>query len=500
MRNIFRNGLIITIVILFLGASIFPIISGINLNNNILKNDNGIVSQPLPHWREGGTPYNPNQSLLPFSIHNTNFKDAPMSGLIESPPEYDPTHGVIFWYSSSSWSTVVRDLVVELTEENQYDEIAYVVVTSTSQMNNAITQFSSAGANMSKVEFIIEPGNSIWIRDYGPHFIWQDGTLGIVDSHYYPSRPLDNFNPTILGDDHFFISTYDMGLYYSGGNFQPGPNRSGFVTSLINSDNPTSGGFNQSFIAELYQQYQGIDSLHIMPQLPSSVDGTGHIDMWMYLIDEDSVIISEFIPGSNPTAIQITNNAVVYMENLGFTVHRTPAWNVGYTHYTYTNGFRVNDRIFIPYYGSGNPAYLDEDAAALASFQASAGPEVEIIPIDCYSIIPAAGAIHCIVMQVPRYIDQEPSAHVIWPNGGELLVSGTTQTISWAATDTYNTNIPQIELYYSTDGGNTYNYIDTTINRGSYEWTVPFISTNQATVGAKRKNLPVSLKSIISAQ
>ena len=42
------------------------------------------------------------------------------------------------------------------------------------------------------------------------------------------------------------------------------------------------------------------------------------------------------------------------MESLGFTVHRPPAWNVGVTHYTYANAFRVNDRIFMPNYGPGN--------------------------------------------------------------------------------------------------------------------------------------------------
>ena len=51
--------------------------------------------------------------------------------------------------------------------------------------------------------------------------------------------------------------------------------------------------------------------------------------MWLYLVDEDSVIISEFKPGSNATAISITNNAVPYMQALGFQVHRTPAWNSG---------------------------------------------------------------------------------------------------------------------------------------------------------------------------
>ena len=435
----------------------------------------------LPRWREGGTPYDHNQPLQPYAIQVGREKDHP-SGLIESPSEYDPVRGVIFWYANSQWPDVVTDLVVTLTESPVHDEIAYVVVTSSYQQTQATNAFVAGGADMSKVQFIIEPGNAIWIRDYGPHFIWHEGALAIVDSQYYPTRPLDNFIPTLLGDDHFLMPTYDMGLYYSGGNFMPGPDRSAFVASLITLDNPPSAGFDEAFIAELYSQYQGIDTLHIMPQLPSSVDGTGHIDMWMYIVDQDSVMISQFQPGSNPTAMQITDDAVRYMADLGFTVHRPPAWNVGTTHYTYTNGFRVNDRIFISTYGEGNPAYLDEDADALAAWQAAAGPAVEIVPINCYGIIWAAGAIHCIVMQVPRYTDPVPSAHVISPAGGELLVGGTTHTITWAATDTDNATIPQIDLYYSINDGDTYEYIATTTDTGAHDWAVPEVSTAVARV------------------
>jgi agmatine deiminase len=448
----------------------------------------GVSTPPLPRWREGGTPYNPEQSLYPHAISAPRPKDAPTAGLMEAPPEYAPVRGVLFWYQTGHWTSVVRDLVVALTADPAHDEIAYVVVTSTYQMNSAISDFTAGGADISKVQFFIEPGNSVWIRDYGPHFAWQNGALLIVDSHYYPSRSLDNFIPTLLGDDHFIMPTYDMGLYYSGGNFLPGSRRSGFVSSLVNLDNPASEGFDSVFIAQLYQTYQGIDSLHVMPQLPFSVDGTGHIDMWMYLVDSNTVIISEFKEGSDPTAIQITENAVPYMEALGFEVYRTPAWNAahpdnGYmTHWTYTNAFRVNDRIFISTFGETHTDYADEDADALAAFQAAAGPEVDIVQINSYPIIWAAGAIHCIVMQVPRYTEGEPAVHVVWPDGGELLMGGTTQTILWVATDTDNDSIPQIDLYCSVDSGDTYEFIATTTNTGSYEWTVPYAVTEKAKI------------------
>lgn len=449
----------------------------------------------LTRVREGGTPYDPNQKLVPYAIElagghaagDGGAADAPSAALIESPPEYAPVQGVLFQYGNS-WNSVVTALVSSLTGSAAYDEIAYVVVANQTTANSATSAFIAAGANMSKVVFIIQPNNSIWMRDYGPHFIFENGTLAVVDSHYYPSRPLDNFIPTLVGDGTLGVPTYDQGLYYSGGNFQAGPNRSGFCTALVTLDNPTSGGHTEALIRELHGTFQGIDTLHIMPQLPFSVDGTGHIDMWMYLVDQDTVIISEFIAGSNATALSVTNNAVPYMQALGFEVFRPQAWNVGATHYTYANAFRVNNRIFIPCYGTalapgGNAAYNTRDADALSKWQAAAGPGVTIVPIQCSSIISASGAIHCIVKQVPRRTNALPAAHVVSPAGGELWLVGSTQAIRWNATDTNNAPLASVDLAYSLDGGASWTPIASAIpDTGSFNWTVPAGATDGALV------------------
>jgi agmatine/peptidylarginine deiminase len=473
---------------LFIISSFQPSAAQTSDETNTFNSYKSSVPGQLPRWREGGTPYNDKQSLYPIAVPGTTLKDMPSTGLIESPPEYSASRGVLFSYFSNGWPEVVRDLVVALTSDPAHDDIAYVVVANSSQMSSATTTFTNAGADMSKVEFIIEPMDAVWIRDYGPHFIWQDSAIGIVNSQYYPTRSLDNFTPALLGEDDFLMPTYDMGLYYSGGNFQPGPRRNGFMTSIVNLDNSTSAGFDANLIAELCQTYQGIDTLHVMPQLPFSVDGTGHIDMWMYIVNDTTVIISEFLPGSNATAISVTNNAVPYMEALGFTVYRTPAWNAahpdyGYnTHWTYTNALRVNDRIFISTYGETYLAYADEDAQALAVWEAAAAPEVEIIQINSYPIIWAAGAIHCITMQVPRLDQPQPAVHVILPAGGELFVSGTTETIEWGATDSNNADLDMIVLYYTDDDGQSYELIDTTSDTGLYEWTVPDLFTEEARI------------------
>ncbi len=439
---------------------------------------------PLPRWREGGTPPVPaDQPLQPYAV--VAAEQAPTAGVVASPPEYAPSAGVLFRYSTGAWPEVVSECVMQLTRDTNLDEIAWVVVSGASQQSAATADFVAAGADMSKVQFMIMPSNSIWLRDYGPHFIWQSGPQAIVDSHYYPTRPLDNFIPTLVADDALRIPSYDIGLYYSGGNFQPAADGSGYITTLIHQDNP---GFGDAFIGELYQTYQGIDTLHIMPRLPSSVDATGHIDMWFYLVDEDTVIISEFLPGSNPTAIQITENATVYMEGLGYEVFRVPDHN-GYhpydpqCHYTYTNAFRVNDRIFIPSYGQGNATHLARDAEAKATWEAAA-PGVKIIPIDSYDIIWAAGAIHCIVMQVPQFEDAVPAAHVVAPDGDELLVTDTVYDLAWTASD--DVDVTTVDLSYSIDGGVTFPYTIASdeANDGHFDWTVPGTVTGEAVVRA----------------
>ena len=439
----------------------------------------------LTRVREGGTPFDPNQRMTPYAVDlagargarpGAGLLTAPDATVVSSPPEYAPTRGVLFQYGNS-WNSVVTACVANLTGSSAYDEIAYVVVANQTTANSAASAFSAAGANLSKVVFIIQPSNSIWLRDYGPHFIFENGTLAVVDSHYYPTRPQDNFIPTLVGDGTFGVPTYDQGLYYSGGNFQPGPNRSGFCTALVNLDNPSAEGFSEALIREVHDAFQGIDTLHIMPQLPFSVDGTGHIDMWMYLVDEDTVVISEFIPGSNATALSVTNNAVPYMQALGFQVFRPQAWNVGSTHYTYANAFRVNNRIFIPVYGTavvagGNSAYNDEDADAIAKWQAAAGPGVTIVPIQCSSIIGASGAIHCIVKQVPRYANALPAAHVSAPSGGVVL-AGSVQEIRWNASDTNNAALASVDLAYSRDGVSWTNIATGIPDSGTYSWNVP---------------------------
>jgi len=67
--------------------------------------------------------------------------------------------------------------------------------------------------------------------------------------------------------------------------------------------------------------------------------------------------------------------------------------------------------------------------------------------------------------------NQAPSVTVTAPNGGEVWLIGTTQSITWTAGD--NTGVANVDLDYSTDGGATYPHVIATgiANSGSYAAT-----------------------------
>jgi photosystem II stability/assembly factor-like uncharacterized protein len=71
-------------------------------------------------------------------------------------------------------------------------------------------------------------------------------------------------------------------------------------------------------------------------------------------------------------------------------------------------------------------------------------------------------------------INDSSSLLLTYPNGGEMFNTQSYQTIKWSAT-----NIPFVKLYYSINGGLSYNYINAVLNDSAYVWQVPtFVSNN----------------------
>jgi len=408
-------------------------------------------------------------------------------GTIRCVAEYDRMEGIMFAYEGgSSWTNIINQMVRDITTIGNAK--AYVYVDSTSERNSATSSISSFGADMSKVEFIVKSTDSIWMRDYGPRYIYKgvhaDGTGGvraIVDHTYNRPRPNDNNVPADFANrqnqDRHLIP-----LVHGGGNFHlesgtTSPLGYGHATRLINNENP---GLSESQIIQHWRDYQNLETTLYTPY-PTSVDSTQHIDMWMIMIDDNTVMISEWVNEPTASWAITSNNAAASFVSRGFNVIRVPAVRSGGTHYTFTNAVICNDLVLIPTYTNGTASQFNDDA--LAAWQAAC-PDKTISQINCQALVTAAGVMHCIVMHVPENFNGEsPTVYTTSYNTPTTVDPGDLELLTWMVDD--DIGATTVDILLSTDGGASF---PTTIasglsaSTGGYAWSVPDIGTNDGRI------------------
>ncbi|MGJ8636529.1 MAG: agmatine deiminase family protein [Phycisphaerales bacterium] len=416
-------------------------------------------------------------------IQAVQSRGAAPAGLVRTPGEYEAAEGIIMaWEGSSSWKNILAQMTREITTTGNAK--AFIFVDTASELSSASSQVAAQGADMSRVQFEIKTTDTIWARDYGPRYIFlgsqPDGTGGvraIVDHTYNRPRPNDNSLPSYWAserDEPYFL----IPLVHGGGNYHletGSPAGIGHATRLINNENP---GLSQSEIVQLWQEYQNLDTMLYDPY-PTFVDSTQHIDMWMIVLDDDKVMISEWV--NEPTASwSITsNNAAADFANRGFEVFRVPAVRSGGTHYTFTNAVICNDLVLVPLYTNGTASQFNDDA--LAVWQA-AYPGKTIVQINCQSLVTSAGVMHCIVKHVPAPANGDaPGVYMTSQNDGPTIDPGDLVQTTWLF-DSLD-GVTDADLLLSTDGGSSFPTVlsagfDATA--GLVEWNAPDVGTTDA--------------------
>ena len=393
----------------------------------------------------------------------------PPTGPIHCVAEYEPMEGLLIAWEG--WTTILNQIGANVTTTGDAD--LYVVVDSSYEQDTAYSSLAGAGTDMDRVRFVIRVTDTVWIRDYGPRYIYEGDCRAIIDHTYNRPRPNDNTLNSYFSTykNHAY---YEIPLVHGGGNYHLDARDNGYATRLICEENP---GLSEQEIHDLWQAYQNVDT-NFFDKFPQYVDWTGHIDMWMQVCGDYDVIISDWPNDSGSTQDQICDAAAVWFASVGYTVHRIPARLVSSTHYTYTNMVLCNDLLLLPYYT--NPQVEQHNAEALAVCQA-AMPDKTVVQVNCQSIIGSAGALHCIVMHVPEPPGGvNPTVYLKNLRGGEVLEPDEQVEIEWISDD--DVAVQDVDILLSTDSGANF---DTTIaegtaDDGSYIWTVPDIYTTHA--------------------
>ncbi len=359
-------------------------------------------------------------------IGKTHRSTYPPSGIIRNPAEWEPSTGVIIrWPLGISIS-----LVAELSE----DVVVHTIVGSSSQQSSAISAYTSGGVNMDNTEFIIAPTNSIWTRDYGPWFIFQNERLAIVDHIYNRPRPYDDVIPQVIGTE-WGLHVYGMDLITTGGNHMSDGLGMSMSTKLVYNENPS---LSWAEVDSTMYLYLGNDYT-VLDYIESS--GIHHIDCWAKFLNPTTIMIKDVPIGSSSYAL--LNARADYL------AQQISAWGQPYTIVrvycpygtAYTNSLILNDKVFVPTFGS---AYDDD---ALQTY-AAAMPGYEILGFDgsWYD----NDAIHCRTMGVPDadmlFIDHDPLVGVYGPNNN-CPISATISDYSDMGLIS-----DSLKIYYSVDG------------------------------------------------
>lgn len=407
----------------------------------------------------------------PFVMPTTRGPGDAPQGLLSCPGEYAPCEGIIFAYEGgATLNAIQRTMIRWITTAGNAK--AYVSFDDLAEQNTAMPAIQAAGADMSKVVPIIRTTDAIWMRDYGPRYTFE-GNVRVISDHTYnrTTRVQDNAFP--LGWAPFRKhALYTLPLIHGGGNYHLNSVGEGFATELIVNENP---GRSATQIRDIWSQNWGPTTTLTLP-FPTAVDATQHIDMWMQILDDRKVMISDWPSNVGSTQDVICDTWATNLANAGWQVIRLPARSIGGVHYTYCNMVMCNDLMLIPAYT--NATVSVHNTTVLAAYQAAL-PGKTIVQVPSDALAQLAGVMHCIVMHVPKHRGVEvdgglaPTVYLRYPNGGEVFGPGEVVPVRWISDD--DESVASVDLHWSLDGGQS--WVATPLmagnDTGTYGWTVP---------------------------
>ena len=366
------------------------------------------------------------QRLDEIGINHT--RTAPPTGVTRNCAEWEPSQGVIIrWPLGISYQ-----LIAEMSE----DLMVTTIVGSSSEQSTAMANYSAYGVNMANAEFIVAPTNSIWTRDYGPWFIFEEeGDLAIVDPIYNRPRPLDDVIPQTIGA-LWGLSVYGMDLEHTGGNHMSNGLGMSMSTRLTYDENPS---LSEAEVDSIMLAYLGNDYT-VMDYIESG--GIHHIDCWAKFLNPNTILVKD-VPSTWSSYALLNARA-------DFLAQQTGPWGRPYTIVriycpsgtAYTNSVILNDKVLVPLFGSSY------DSTALETYRA-AMPGYEVLGFTGSFL--DDDAIHCRTMGVPDsnmlFIDHVP-LYAVSDTVNDYLI--TARIVDHSETGMI---ADSLKIFYSVDGG-----------------------------------------------
>lgn len=408
------------------------------------------------------------EPLLPKGLSETEkglVADFQFKSTQITPPPTVPVRTAAEWeeieYLVIRWTNQFENILLQIVQA----AVEECKVLITTQNQGTVSSFlNSNGVDMSQVEFLDAPSNTIWIRDYAGNTIYENDVedRALVDWIYNRPRPLDNAMPVAhanyVGIPIYRTNSGTNDLVNTGGNFMSDGMGTAFASKLILEENEPGNPYGvtpktEAEIDDIMFNYQGITRYIKMDQTPW--DPIDHIDMHMKLLDEETILVSRYPTGvADGPQIEANIDYVTSTFQSPFGTDYKIEWidappstggnhpDTGGFYRTYTNSVFVNGTVIVPTYRP------EVDGPALAQYEELL-PGYTIVGIDVdnpgENLISQSGAIHCITHAIgvadPLWIVHQP-----------IEESNTTVGIPVDAMIKHNTGINEATVFWRETG------------------------------------------------
>ena len=153
----------------------------------------------------------------------------------------------------------------------------------------------------------------------------------------------------------------------------------------------------------LLKEYFNVKNIHVLdyagyPNSPT--DGTGHIDMFCKLLNDDTVLISTSTIEPYKSNAQ---KAIKYFESIqtpnskNYTILTVNGFELNNVWYTFTNSLIVNGVVLMPSYTE----FAMEGKVAVEQYKKGI-KDVIVVGINSDASIVSGGSIHCVTQTIPR--------------------------------------------------------------------------------------------------
>jgi agmatine deiminase len=281
------------------------------------------------------------------------------------------------------------------------------------------------GTPLVSYRFFIHYSDDIWMRDFGPlgFYYSSNDSIGFLDMNYYEGRDLDNLFPESLASALGYPNVR-TNLYAEGGNYMTDGFGATFYSDVVEDANAMGPPYQPKHPA--WSNAQSKDTMryawatnNLITTTALQCDGgTAHIDMYLKLMDEQTLAVMEY-PSVVTAVDRVTINNMINLIAGKQTTYGTPyrifkipmptrddgtfsknCAQINNDARTFVNGLTVNKTYLMPAYSDASSGNKQGDNETVDIFK-RISPGYKVVPLDSRGLTIGGGAVHCVTMQIP---------------------------------------------------------------------------------------------------